>query len=655
MPESPTATSAPARATPIGHVSGTGLLASTATELLGNAARADARVLVSLDDRWYVDEDQRRAAWQRQLPWLPVRTELGVVVIGPFEQPGTPGCLSCAEARRHRARADPDGVAAVLAAHRAELADTPSTLLTTLAADTVAELVLDETERAAEGTEPRTAGAILLLDLHTLRVSRHPFLPDPRCADCSSTPEYAEPVAPRPRPKPDPDTYRVQRTLDPARLRARYVDPVAGLIRELQVGTAAGMVLTRAPVRLRGPHRSRTTDAGHGRTRDFASSETVAICEALERYGGLQQGDRPYVVRARYREIAERAIDVHALGMHPAESYRLPGFRYRPFDPEREYSWVTGYSFARRAPVLVPERVAYYGVGDNQAPDPPFVQETSNGAALGSCPEEAILHGLLEVLERDASLLTWYARLPVPRIDPDTASDRTIPMLVEQLGHERGYRVALFDTTTEHGIPSVWAMAVRSDDDPTRPQLCCSAGAHPRAEHAMLSALAELGPILDGLEDAFPRNAERVASMVDDSTRVTQLSDHSLLYADSRAADRLDFLTAPRAQVPIGKAFAADRPTIADDDLTVDLLTLVDRVLTVVPDVVVVDQTTSEHRVAGLSCVKVLVPGMLPMTFGHAHRRLDGLPRLYEAPVRLGYATRRLTEDELDLEPHPFP
>src|SRR5690606_8588041 len=133
--------------------------------------------------------------------------------------------------------------------------------------------------------------------------------------------------------------------LDPAELRAHYVEPEAGLIRELQYGTSAGMALVRAPMRLRGRHRAKFTESGYGRTRDFRTSETVAICEALERYGGLRQGEPPTVVRARYRDIAEQAIDVAAIGLHPPESYELEGFRCEPFDTDREYGWVRGYSF----------------------------------------------------------------------------------------------------------------------------------------------------------------------------------------------------------------------------------------------------------------------------------------------------------------------
>jgi ribosomal protein S12 methylthiotransferase accessory factor len=72
-------------------------------------------------------------------------------------------------------------------------------------------------------------------------------------------------------------------------------------------------------------------------------------------------------------------------------------------------------------------------------------------------------------------------------------------------------------------------------------------------------------------------------------------------------------------------------------------------------DVIVVDQTTPELLRNGLYCVKVLIPGMLPMTFGHRLARLEGLDRVLRVPVELGYAKQPLTREQLNPHPHPFP
>jgi ribosomal protein S12 methylthiotransferase accessory factor len=72
-------------------------------------------------------------------------------------------------------------------------------------------------------------------------------------------------------------------------------------------------------------------------------------------------------------------------------------------------------------------------------------------------------------------------------------------------------------------------------------------------------------------------------------------------------------------------------------------------------DVVVVDQSTPELRRNGLHCVKVLMPGMLPMTFGYSFTRLAGLERALRVPSELGYTDRPLRPEELNAHPHPFP
>ncbi|HKN56760.1 MAG TPA: YcaO-like family protein, partial [Amycolatopsis sp.] len=85
------------------------------------------------------------------------------------------------------------------------------------------------------------------------------------------------------------------------------------------------------------------------------------------------------------------------------------------------------------------------------------------------------------------------------------------------------------------------------------------------------------------------------------------------------------------------------------------LQAVIDRYLGTGLDVIVVDQTTPEHRAGGFSCAKVIIPGTLPMTFGHHHRRVTGLPRLYEIPRMLGYHPDRLDPRNINPHPHPFP
>jgi ribosomal protein S12 methylthiotransferase accessory factor len=620
-----------------------------------DAPRGDP-MLITVSDGWDCrgfDRFQELCA-AHLVSWLPIRTELGRAVIGPMQAPGDTGCAQCGE--RRRGVADKNSVARDLLRRKyPQLADQPSPLLTATAARTVAAVVADEVTglRSRSG---RTRCALLYVALDTLAVSIHRFLPDPQCPACGTLPDdspAAALVTLSPRPKPAPGVYRVRPVGDPSELRATYVDEQAGLIQRVQTLASGGLAVAAATLRTR--HQARA-ELGWGRTSHYRRSEAVALLEALERYGGMTPGGRRTMVRASFAQVQADALDPRTLGLYPPERYARPGFGFQPFDADRVCSWVWGYSLGRREPILVPQGYAYYGTHLTDPDDPLFAFETSNGCALGSCLEEAILYGLLELAERDAFLMTWYARLPAARVRLSSARDRSVPLLAGAIEAETGYQVLTFDTTMEYGIPSVWVMAVRPQGA-EGPALACAAGAHLDPELAASRALAELGPILADMIKRHPDDVPRARAMAGDPALVVSMDDHSALYADPQAATCLSFLTASTQS----RSFAEIRhrhdiaAAFQHASLTDDLIELAGRLRHHGLDVIVVNQTTPEHHIGGFACVKVVVPGLLPMTFGHDNRRTYGLPRLLEVPRLLGYRDRSLRPDEINPRPHPFP
>ncbi|GAA3861895.1 TOMM precursor leader peptide-binding protein [Saccharothrix violaceirubra] len=580
---------------------------------------------------------------------LPVRVSAGVVRIGPV------GCPECFATRRRR----------MTGRDQADVPDSP--LLT----ESVRVLVAALADHVARDS-------VLELDLADLSVRRRRFLPDPTCEACGDLP----PDRPGPlaitgaHPKRGPDTHRSRSAVETLpRLLSVYVDDETGVVRAVNPGAVGPFVVAGAPVPLRP---TGAFEPGFGRSPGYRASEATAVLEALERYGGVTPGGRRTVVRGSFAELAGHALDPRTLGTHPPESHALPDFPYRPFAEDAVCDWVWGHSLVRDEPVLVPERYAYYSTTPGD--DRPFVWEMGNGCALGSGFAEAVLHGLFEVVERDAFLLTWYARLPVPRLDLPDGSPAALrsAAITAATGHD----VLLFDTTPEYGIPAVWAMAVHPDGEPA---VVCAGGAGPTPAHAAVAALDELGPIAVALSARFagrpgpptadpgptgpdtagpdtagPSAAGPSAASPDgfadpalatDPDLVRGMADHCALSGLRAVLPRFDFLLDDeREHRPLTSAGPFKAP-----DLGTDLAEAVRRLAEAGLDVVVVDQTTPEHRAADLVCVKVVVPGAVPMTFGHRNRRVEGLPRLLEIPRALGYADHVLSVDELNPHPHPFP
>ncbi|MFI7454508.1 TOMM precursor leader peptide-binding protein [Nonomuraea sp. NPDC049714] len=585
----------------------------------------------------------------RRMPWLPVHVDAGWITVGPLVRPPRPGCPLCVRRRQSRNRIDT--AARRLLRDRSQTAsqETGDSMVPPMLATAVARLVRDEVETASAGAcAARTDGAILRLSLLDASVRRHRFLPDPWCPRCSDLPSdtgLGAALPRRPLVKAAPGEFRLHNLH--SWVADRYVDAETGLIASVEAGSLAGTpsaVARLVPARIHSD-----SQHGFGRAVDYRSARLTALAEALERSAGERPGGRRSAVRGSYEELGDDAIDPRTLGTPPEELYRLPDYPFVPFAPDQRTSWVWGYSFKRSAPVLVPESIAYYGRRPETGPH--WVFETSNGCAAGSCLEEAILYGLLEIAERDAFLMTWYGRLAVPRVDLDSAADRRIPLTVELLTRRFGCEVMAFSTMLEQRVPAFLTFAVNRTGE-ARPAMAFAAAAHLDPERAVRSALWELAALLEGLTAGLDLGA--VEPMLADPLLVRDMEDHAALYTHPATLPRADFLDGDRPGLPLCAVSArAGWPRHAD--LSDDLHELVGRWLAEGMDVIAVDTTSTEQAAGGFASAKVIVPGTLPMTFGHRFRRTEGLPRLLTVPRLLGHRDRDLRPEEINPHPHPFP
>lgn len=606
-----------------------------------------ADLLLVLHDGWAPADHlaAEEASVRTGTPWLRAFAAFGEGIVGPFVRPGKPGCSQCADIRRLLAGRDRMEMWELQRRVKADRGEIPNGWASRPALRLMSAFLADEAEAAVRGHKPRTEERIGLFQLLTLQNSFHRFLPDPLCPVCGNLPEDSADgarIALKSNPKASPDVYRVRPMEElKAVLADRYLDPRTGFLN----GRALDLVSPFADASVNLPLLSGDEGCA-GRTHNYADSVVTAILEGIERYCGMSPRGKRTAVYASYRELKSDALDPLRVGVHAKEQYDQPDFPFQPFDPEQPIDWVWGYSFLQERPILVPELLAYYSTGCGHG----FVYETSNGCALGGSLEEAIFYGILEVVERDSFLMTWYGRLPLPRLDPATAGPE-LALMVERVKAVAGFDIHLFDSTMEHGIPSVWALAKNAAGRGIN--LICAAGAHPDPVRAAKGAVHEIAGMLLTLNDKFEAQRERYERMLDDPFLVAQMEDHSMLYGLPQAEERLGFLLGgSRPQQPFFERYA---PRARHADLTDDLNDMLKALRRLQLDVIVVDQTTEETRRSGLHCVKVLIPGMLPMTFGHRLVRLEGLDRALRVPAELGYVRQPLTAAQLNPYPHPFP
>jgi ribosomal protein S12 methylthiotransferase accessory factor len=629
------------------------------------AADSDRALVVGLSAHCQPGFDRQAQRWctERGLAYLRVSVWQHEAVVGPFVSPEQPGCVACAEVRRIRAltteaehelaflaccEQDADGQ--VRAANPWLTLPARRVLGLTVAREIAAFL-----QQGAPAMGWRT---VRFLRLRALTNRVHAFIPDPNCPCCAHLPDDSAELAHvqfRPHPHTSPHSYRVRALLDDlAALQQRFVDHRLGLqVRSLDrtAATFATMVIHSFEY----PYiKQDTGSTGVGFS--FQASCATAILEALERTCGFLPRARRTVVYGSYEQLHTHAINPQDFGLlsEPIVAEREPDLAslWRAYRPDLPFHWVWGYSCKQGKPVLVPEQIAYYGTHRRPGRQL-FVAETSNGCAIGGSLEDAMVHGLCEVIERDAFFLTWYGRLPVPALDWRTTRDTDLLLAIERITRMTGFTFHAFDCTTDLGVPVVLVLAVNAREE--FPRVLLGAGAHLDPDRALAAAFLEAAVVIPQNLHPSPATRERGKRLVADSSLIQTIDDHLLAGAMPEAFARFSFLLAERPVYSMQARFAAWYARQPAPDLTQDLRSLIEQVAGCGHDVIVVDQTSPELRAAQFWCVRVLAPGLIPLTFGHRFRRTRHLDRLYRIPQELGYTDHRLCAAELNPDPHAFP
>ncbi|MFD5986235.1 TOMM precursor leader peptide-binding protein [Streptomyces cyaneofuscatus] len=636
----------------------------------GRARSATAPVDVQplgVRDAFRADRSEERQA----APAVPVRYYGRHAVVGPFPASADTRQLPCARCLERRWQA----VRSVALREALELGDGtraagPSPYVTPFAAEALAGLIAARLDGG--GPETGAFPSVHLVDLQTLAVRHYPLVPDPECPVCA-TPEpdtdAAATLTLKPAPKLRPGSFRV-RDIGSYELPVEpYANPVCGSLGPSVVqdvsSTSTSATIGCFSMRS-GPYLRETFWGGHADT--FAESVRIGVLEGLERYAGMRSRAKRAQVHASLdalRAEDRAAVDPRVVGLY-SDAFHQANPRVLPFTSDREIPWVRGWSLRDGKTVLVPEVLTYY-----HAPglENRFVQESSNGCASGGALEEAVYFGLMEVVERDAFLLSWYGRAALPEIDPRTSRRPATRQMVDRL-EMYGYEARFFDTRISFPIPVVTGVAVRPDGGPGR--MCFGAGAGLDPEAALAGALCEIATDAVNLQGRTERDEARLRAMAYDFDKVAVLHDHPLAYGIPEMGDHADFLLGAPGEVrqpalsfdalygggPSGGEGDGPgaRPVLpVSDDLREDLQRCVDAVTGAGFDVVVVDQTMPEQRALGLTTVSVLVPGLLPIDFGWSRQRALHMPRLRTALREAGLRTADLTDADLNPAPHPFP
>ncbi|PZG91133.1 cyclodehydratase [Streptomyces sp. NTH33] len=586
---------------------------------------------------------------------LPVHLYSRQVMVGPWPTKGRAGCADCLRRRWQGVRSV--GLREGLELRGGTREAGPWPYRVPFAAQAVAALIA-RLGAASTGRAPRDDRRpfpdVWLVDLENLTVRHHPLVPEPDCPGCGTPePVTADSAALvlRSAPKYRPGVSRV-RPVDAYGLQVdAFANPHWGAVGPSVVcdvtspttSATVGCFSSRS-----GDYLRETFWGGHADT--YHASTRIGLLEGLERFAGMRARGRALTLTASLDELGPDAVDPRETGLYTDDFHRANPW-VPPFTPDRPIPWEWGWSLRDARPVLVPSRLVYYSIptaGDN------FVFECSNGCAIGGCLEEAVLGGLLELVERDSFLNGWYGAARLPRIDLGTVGSPTAAAMAERAALQ-GYDVHVFDNRIDLAIPAVTVVGVRRDGGPGTLSFAAAASLDPRS--AVEGALSEVLSYIPHLARQTAERRGELDAMADDFFLVRHLKDHPQLYGLPRMAECARGYLEPSEARPFDEVYRDwerhGRPRAGD--LRDDVAVVRDELVRAGHDVVVVDQTSPEQERMGLRTVSTVVPGLLPIDFGWNRQRALLMPRLRTALRRGGHRDRDLTDAEIRRAPHPFP
>ncbi len=464
------------------------------------------------------------------------------------------------------------------------------------------------------------------------RLRQHPSCPGRhRPPPLPARPGSAAPAAVAPLPAVPPRAPGEERTSGVlARCLSELAGP-AGLFRGLQVedvGEPGGPSYYFARAAFNTGFRTHHGDPVHcfGDGEDAALASLRCAAECLERFCTFHFDSRSWR-RATWAELGDHAVAPPSLTLYSEAQYQTQGFPFPRFDPHRPGDWLRGHALASGREVWVPAELVFVGYSAPAA----LTIETSAGAATQQSFEAAAAAGLLEVLERDALAVTFLAGHAPPRLSlpaEGETSDRV------RLMRDSGYQVVALDLTLDLEISVVLVLALRPGGP--GPLLLKGAGSSFRRERALAQAMRELWRSFL----YYRRHPE--AATVARSAHPWSLEYGLAYYQRPEALATLRFLLqGPEAPASASTAEPDTLPRLVEACARAQL------------EPIAVDCTLPMLREVGLHCVRVLVPGLQPLSVGEAPWRLGG-QRVLDLPRRLGWRDRPLTEGELHRAPHFF-
>ena len=171
--------------------------------------------------------------------------------------------------------------------------------------------------------------------------------------------------------------------------------------------------------------------------------------EAIERYcSEFRKEYLDKLVRGSYNQLRVKFNVLDPREMILAET--------NGYDHDWEIHWAWGTDLAQNEEILVPACAVYHPFHEDRAL---MMNTHTNGIAAGNTMEEAVIHGLAEVVERDAWSIAQYTQHFHDAIFIEDEKENEFIIGIFNQFAQAGIEITAKDLTTDVGIPVVAAFS----------------------------------------------------------------------------------------------------------------------------------------------------------------------------------------------------
>jgi len=399
----------------------------------------------------------------------------------------------------------------------------------------------------------------------------------------------------------------------PTELESRLsglVHPEHGIIRQIVTWTAdgkpAGLPICAAAI-LRD---STETLCGYGKGLSLQEATLGAVGEALEIHASSSYDARKFVL-APIDGLQGEVLDPQKLCLYADPYYDLPGFPYRRFHRSQPIHWTSGHWLDSGNPLWAPALPVFSKL--KVLAEERFCQVTSNGLATGADLNDAAIRATLELIERDAFMLSWYCRLPGQELDVDGSLDPGAETVLE-MARRQGARINFYLLDAGIHVPTVICLA--RGNGKTWPGATLGLGCHLNLRTAVRKAVMELGQTGPEFCRTMISGDEPLPQSPGD---VQTFRQHGLFYLPAERNRAFDFLS------------DGNEPPIRVRDLRepkeMSLPVLAEMLRLAGVRVAIIDLTTAALYASGFNVVRALGENMQQIHCGFGRERLKN-PRL---------------------------